>query len=340
MKVEISLTWVDRANCSEDTQRYSRVASRSEGLVAGSHRTCCGRRVEVSFSPGEPTGQGSEVFPYLQEPTLRIGSLTLHAFGGFVGAAVLVGCLLVLHRAEQQGMDRTRTTHLLLWMLGSGFLISHLDYLVFSEPNVLARPSAWWSNPLLFLNLWKGMSSFGGILGGVLGGLIFVKLRGLSRNDLLGHLDSVAFAFPFAWSLARMGCSLVHDHPGIHTTSWLAVRYPDGPRFDLGLLDCFAAVFLAGLFLFLDRRRRPGGFYLALFMVLYGPVRLLLDNLREEERFLGLTSGQYGAVLAILVGLVTFRVLAARSSCCKESGGREAAEPSHRPRPWLRSQSI
>jgi phosphatidylglycerol:prolipoprotein diacylglycerol transferase len=249
------------------------------------------------------------VFPYLHEPTLRIGSLTLHAFGGFVAAAVLVGCWLVLHRAERQGLGLKDTQSLLLWMLGLGFLGSHLEHLAYSEPWVLAR-----MDPVRLLNLWNGMSSFGGILGGVLGGLLFMRRRGWSGGEMLRRLDLVAFAFPFAWTVARAGCSLAHDHPGIHTTSWLAVRYPDAPRFDLGLLDFFVALLIAALFLVLDRRRRPGGFYLSLFMVLYGSARLLLDPLRDEERFAGLTSGQYGAALAVLVGLASLRALLGESA--------------------------
>jgi phosphatidylglycerol:prolipoprotein diacylglycerol transferase len=264
------------------------------------------------------------VFPYLQEPTLRIGSLTLHAFGGFVAAAVLVGCWVVLRRAEQQGLSLTHTRSLLLWMLGVGFLGSHLEHLAYSETWVFARPSAVWADPLILLNLWNGMSSFGGILGGVLGGLLYMRRRRWSGSEILLQLDGVAFAFPFAWTVARAGCSLAHDHPGIHTASWLAVRYPDGPRYDLGLFDFFAGLLLAALFLFLDRRRRPGGFYLCLFMVLYGSSRLLLDNLRDEERFLGLTSGQYGAVLAILLGLAVLRVFVLNNSwrnVARESAG-------------------
>ena len=32
------------------------------------------------------------------------------------------------------------------------------------------------------------------------------------------------YAVPFAWWIGRVGCYLVHDHPGIRTTSWLGVR--------------------------------------------------------------------------------------------------------------------
>jgi phosphatidylglycerol:prolipoprotein diacylglycerol transferase len=274
------------------------------------------------------------MIPYLQEPTLRIGPVTLHAFGAFVAAAVFVGCWLVLQRAEQQDRDRTTTTHLLLWVLGSGFLVSHLEYLVFSDSHVFVRPLAALSQPALLLNLWGGMSALGGMVGGVLGGVLFMRRKGWSRDEMLAQLEIIAFASPFAWSIARAGCALAHDHPGIHTMSWLAVRYPDGPRFDLGLLDFFCVLSLAGLFLFLDRLPRPRGFYFVLFLLLYGSERLLLDNLRDEERFLGLTSGQYGAGVAVLLGLFALSMLPASRSAAPATLCQMAtvpSEPSQRP---------
>ena len=92
-----------------------------------------------------------------------------------------------------------------------------------------------------------------------------------------------SYAFPFAWIFGRLGCTIVHDHPGAHTTSWLAVRYPDGPRYDLGLLELLFTVLVAGAFLVLDRRKRPTGFYLGWFLLVYGLFRLLLDTLHVDE---------------------------------------------------------
>lgn len=226
-----------------------------------------------------------------------------------MGIAVLVGSWLVFRRACRRGLDPDRTSRLLLWMLVIGFFAAHFAYLAFLRPSPLLRPSTFLQYPLLWLNLWDGMSSFGGIVGGVLGAVLLMRRNRWSWPEIWTFLDVVAFSFPFAWSIARFGCYLAHDHPGIHTTSWLAVRYPGGPRYDLGLVDFFLSLVLSGFFLALDRRPRPSSFYLATFMLLYGPARLLLDNLRIEERFAGLTGGQFGALAALCVGTVALRRL-------------------------------
>ena len=65
----------------------------------------------------------------------------------------------------------------------------------------------------------------------------FARRYGLTRMQFWRYLDVVAFAFPFAWTLARTGCFLAHDHIGIASTFWLAVRFPEGPHLDLGLIE-------------------------------------------------------------------------------------------------------
>ena len=95
------------------------------------------------------------------------------------------------------------------------------------------------------------------------------------------------------------------------STSWLAVRFPEGPpwngpRFDLGLLETLLCIAIGIGFLALDRAKpqaqRPAGFFFALFFALYGPGRFALDFLRVgEARYVGLTPAQWlmaGATLA------------------------------------------
>jgi phosphatidylglycerol:prolipoprotein diacylglycerol transferase len=116
-------------------------------------------------------------------------------------------------------------------------------------------------------------------------------------------MESLGWSFPFAWAVARFGCYLAHDHPGIPTSSWLGVQYPGGARYDLGLFDCFLAMAIGVAFARLDRLPRPRGFFITTFLLVYGPARLLLDNLRIEGRVAGLMSGQWGALVAIALGI-------------------------------------
>jgi phosphatidylglycerol---prolipoprotein diacylglyceryl transferase len=237
------------------------------------------------------------VIPYLEEPSVRVFGQLVTAFQVMVFAAVIAGYEMVVRRSARLGWDRELVMSLLLWTLFLGFAGSHIFDTLLYEREALRR------NPLVLLELWGTMSSYGGLLGGIAGALWAMRRRRLSPRQMFAFMDIVAFAFPFAWIFGRLGCALAHDHIGIETQSFLAVRFPSGPRYDLGLLELIDTVFICALFLWLDRRQRPTGFYVALFFALYAPVRFALDALRiGDTRYAGWTPGQYLSLLAAAGG--------------------------------------
>lgn len=258
------------------------------------------------------------MFPYFEAPAIRLGPVTLHAFGMLVAAAILLGRWMLVRRAEKRGLEGETASRLVLWMVACGLMGAHLVAVTLTDPRDVLR------DPLVLIRLWEGLSSVGGMVAGMLAGLWWMRRSGLKPSETRAYLDLVAFVFPFAWILGRAGCAVAHDHPGIPTQGWWAVQYPDGPRFDLGLLEFFYALFLAGLFRWLDRHPRRDGFYLGLFLLLYGPVRFFLDELRVgDARYLGFTPAQYGCVAAVVLGGVVLWKLGGGSR-------RENAAPSRR----------
>jgi phosphatidylglycerol:prolipoprotein diacylglycerol transferase len=238
------------------------------------------------------------VIPHFEQPSISLGPLTIHAFGVLVAVAVLVGMAVARRRAAATGLDARVTERLVLWVLISGFVGAHLvDRLVYFPGETL-------KDPLSLLQIWNGISSFGGFLGAVVGAALFVRRAELGS---LGwkHLDAVAYAFPFGWIFGRLGCFLAFDHPGLPTDFFLAQVDAEGvARHNLGLEEALFTMALAALFWALGRRPRFPGFFLGLLPVLYAPVRFAADFLRVRDvRYGGLTPGQWGAVALLLVGI-------------------------------------
>jgi phosphatidylglycerol:prolipoprotein diacylglycerol transferase len=108
--------------------------------------------------------------------------------------------------------------------------------------------------------------------------------------------------------VARIGCFLVHDHPGRLTDFPLGVRFAGGARHDLGLYEAIVLFAIAGLLWSLWARRRLEGRLLGLLAILYGCARFLLDLLRASDvaypdaRYAGLTPAQYGSMLLVAWG--------------------------------------
>jgi len=245
------------------------------------------------------------VIPYLPQPILRLGGQQVSAFELAASAAVLVGHVLAVRRAARLGFDRDLAWRIVTWTVALGLLGSHLAAVLFYTPRlVLERPQ-------VLLEVWGAMSSFGGVLGGAAGGLWAMRREGLDGAGRLRFMDAIAFAFPFAWVLGRAGCALAHDHLGVASDSFLAVAFAGGGRLDLGLLELLWTVLMAGLWLALDRRPRPSGLFLAAWLLLYTPVRFVLDALRTDDArlLLGLTFGQLASAAGLLAGLLLLRRL-------------------------------
>ena len=121
--------------------------------------------------------------------------------------------------------------------------------------------------------------------------------------------------------MGRAGCAWVHDHPGIRSTVWLAVRYPGGQRFDLGLLEMLFLALLAVCFLLLARKPRAPGFFAGWTFVIYGSFRVGLDQLHANPpRRMGITPDEVFGILLAGLGLLTLTCAAATRR--RNSAGR------------------
>ena len=229
-------------------------------------------------------------------PGTEIG---IQPFGILVAIGVLSGMRLSEWHGERVGLRREVVSDLATHVVIIGFVICHIfDMVVYYPEKVLERP---WE----LLMVWTSMSSFGGFFGAIVGGFYWRYKRGY---PLFPVLDQIAFGLPLGWFFGRLGCFVVHDHPGRITDFFLAVdNYPYngviGPRHDLGLYEVFWAATVVPLFLWLDRKPRPYGFYMGTIGILYAPVRFSLDFLREADRtYFGLTPGHYSSLLAFALG--------------------------------------
>jgi phosphatidylglycerol:prolipoprotein diacylglycerol transferase len=243
------------------------------------------------------------------------GTLALHAFGVLAAIAIIVGSHFAQRRAAQLDLSRRLIDDFVTWTTLYGIVAAYALNIAMYEPEALAEIAR---DPSLLVRRWYGLSSYGGFIGGTLAALIFARKRGAS---LIALGDAWCYAIPFAWIFARLGCFVVHDHPGQVSDFFLAVdnyQRRGLPRHDLGLYEVLWSLPVAALFYSLGRSPRRPGTYLALIPLLYGPVRFALDFLRAtpidggDVRYLGLTPGQYASLALTLIGILlcerTFRV--------------------------------
>lgn len=238
------------------------------------------------------------MIPYLTLPDITLGPLTLHAWGVCVAIGFLVGGFMAQREAVRRGLSSEEIARFLPLIMFGSMLGGRLFHVVVYDA------SYYMAHPWEVFAVWEGgLSVFGGFFGALIavGGAVWIR-----KLDFHAYADVLAFGLPFGKVFGRLGCFLIHDHPGTLTHSVLGVRYPDGEvRHDLGLYLAINALIMAGFFLWLSRKPRKEGIYLAIFMIWYGVVRFFLDTLRVlDVRYAGLTPAQYLCIAFFFGGVI------------------------------------
>ena len=254
----------------------------------------------------------------LVEDLPLIGPLKLQVFGPLVAIGVVVGWYRCLAYARTKDLDEYLFRDYLFWLLVAAFTISHWVSVIFYFPHQIQE------DPLVLLQIWNGLSSVGGFFGAFVGMMLYLRwycgrLPHVGKQPVMVYADATIFGLLAGWCFGRLGCSLVHDHPGkiVPEGTFFAVGpWPDGTwRYDLGLAEFLFAVALMSFVYFISNWKKwPPGRLVGLVATAYAPFRFVLDSMRAEEparqviatpdaRYSGLTPAQWFTIAFLLAGL-------------------------------------
>jgi len=284
--------------------------------------------------------------PFIAAPELDLG-IPIQPFGVIVAAGVLIGAEIMRRYSLRYGMDDDDLRGLTMWVIVTGFLGAHwLDILWYEQDRLAAE------GPILMLKVWDGISSYGGFVGGGLGYAFYVWWKRLTPT-LIADVTIVGL-LP-AFSIGRIGCTLVHDHIGRATDFVLGVDYPRSALAARGLLAEFPGaeavtrahnlamyelaylipVNVLVLYLAFQRKRRlPAGLITVLTGFLYAPVRFFLEFWRlntSDPRYVGLTFAQWASILFFVAAGYTAYTIMKRGQpapLADELGGRPGGRKS------------
>ncbi len=240
------------------------------------------------------------MIPWFQFTSIDLGFLKLNVWGILVSLGFVAGMVVSYFEFKRKNLEASRVFDLAFWIILAAIIGSRLLY-------VAEHLRVFIDAPLDILKIWQGgMSIYGGFFGAVLASIFYLKKHKL---NLWQYADAIIFSLPLGLFVGRLGCFLIHDHPGTKTNFFLGVTYPDGIRHDLGLYLSLNGLILFMVFLLLRRRQWFNGFYVALFAVWYSVSRFLLDFLRASDvvgadpRYFGLTLAQYLSVILFVAGV-------------------------------------
>jgi phosphatidylglycerol:prolipoprotein diacylglycerol transferase len=233
------------------------------------------------------------------QPEIHIGPLTLQSFGICFGVAFLVCGAVLARRLREIGRPRDWAYEIVFSALVGGLVGARVDYIAQNYDKV--------SDDLLG-NLFSGSGLvwIGGLIGGALGVVIWAWRRGFLG---LALLDLCAVPLAIGYAIGRIGCQLSGDGDyGVKSDLPWAMSYPKGTvptTAEVHPTPVYETLAMGVVALVLWRLRdrfRPGLLF-ALYLVLAGLERLLVEFIRRnDDVVLGLTLPQLISVAMILVG--------------------------------------
>jgi prolipoprotein diacylglyceryl transferase len=261
---------------------------------------------------------------------ITIGPLTIHIYGILMGIAVATAYVLVVTRYQRFGGDRRIAERAAFWAVVIGFLGARLAYV--STHTQKFSEDGW----LFPIKIWEGgIALFGGLTFGTLA-VLWVMRRAGGNFPLF--LDSIAVGLPAAQAIGRWGNYFNQELFGTptdlpwgleitNTSQRVAAGYPDATTFHPTFL--YESIWNVGIVVFLlwlERRveMRRGRLF-AVYMVLYGVIRFLLELIRTDTSFrlLGLSRNGWVALGVAIAGAVLVWWLRGRPE--EGAGGDESA---------------
>jgi phosphatidylglycerol---prolipoprotein diacylglyceryl transferase len=239
-------------------------------------------------------------------PEIDLGPLELKTFGICFALGFLAAGAVLARRLRELGKPPDWSYELVFAALVGGLVGSRVDYLLQNWDSV--------SDDLLG-NLFSGSGLVwqGGAIGGAIGVLLWARWRGWLG---LALLDACAVPLALGYAIGRVGCQLSGDGDyGVESDLPWAMAYPDGtvptdqevhptPVYET------LAMGLVALVLWRLRDRVAPGVLFALYLMLAGTERLLVELIRRNDSVIaGLTLPQLVSLLMIAGGAAMFYAL-------------------------------
>lgn len=238
------------------------------------------------------------------DPNLvRFGGLVLAWHGIFTAVGILAGVWLAARVMRMYGLGDEPVYNAIIIAVPSAIIGARVLY-------VIGNWSQFSDNILDAFLIYKGgISVWGAVLGGILGGL-YHALR--NKTPLAEFADAAGMGLFFGMAIGRIGDIINGEHRGSPSDAPWSVRYthPDtlgeigrSVHLAVGYEMLWDLVFV-GLLLFLLPRLRVRGVVFWLFLILYSVGRIWTHEYRTDGgQVLGLQEAQFLGLLTLAIAV-------------------------------------
>lgn len=242
---------------------------------------------------------------------ITIGPLQVRWYGIIMACAFLVGIALAYRRAERNNIDPNHILNMVTLIIPAAIIGARLYYVIFTW-------DAYRDDPLSALAVWHGgLAIHGGIIGGLLAGLFYVRRYNISAWQTA---DIIAPSLILGQAIGRWGNFINQEAHGGPVSEQFISRFPDliknqmyidGQYYHPAFL--YESVWNLGVFLALTwywPRKKEAGEVAFLYLVLYSVGRFLVESIRTDSLMLGpFRVAQLVSLLLIMLGFAGIIIL-------------------------------
>lgn len=253
----------------------------------------------------------------MKNELFTIGPFTVYGYGLMIAVGVMAAWIAAEYRAKKMKMQNEQIFYLVIWCLLGGMAGSKLLFWITEWKEILEDPG------FLLNTLTDGYVIYGGIIGGILAGWLYCRVKRLS---FFAYFDLLAPSVALAQGFGRVGCLLAGCCYGMETDGALAITFYDSDfapnNVPLVPTQIYSAVldFLHfGILLFVARRKKADGQVAACYLIFYSIGRFILEFFRGDliRGSVGiLSTSQFISIFILAAGLVMLTVCSkGRPSC-------------------------
>ena len=257
------------------------------------------RYTNISFP-----GLGIDIDPVRQ---FSLGPLTIHMYGIVIAFGLVLAVIYAMRRAPKFGLTEDHVLDGVLWVTPFAILCARAYYCAFSW-------ELYADNPISVLYIWQGgIAIYGGVLGAVLGIIVFCKIKKLSLG---ATLDLVLLGFLIGQSIGRWGNFFNREAFGAETESFLRMGLYDTVTGSVSYHHptfLYESVWNALGFVvlhFLSKKREYDGQIALGYAFWYGLGRFFIEGLRTDSLYIPGTPIRVSQLLAAVSCLAALAVLA------------------------------
>ena len=246
----------------------------------------------------------------MKNELLTIGPFTIYGYGLMIAIGIVAGCLTAEYRARKQGLDSEQIFPMILWCLVGGFLCAKLLFWITEWKSIAQDPG------FMMETLSSGFVVFGGIIGGILTGFLYCRIKGLI---FFKYADVILPSVALAQGFGRIGCFLAVCCYGKETESFFSVIFQNSEYAPNHVALIPTQLYSSGLdflhfllLLLIARNKKADGQVTACYLIFYSIGRFVIEFFRGDiirgsvgilstSQFISIFTGIAGIVLLIRI---------------------------------------